>query len=744
MTNSSLEQVLQTFIGESTELLSEMEERLLALEGQPRDEEILNALFRTVHTIKGGAGIFGFEPVVDFAHIVENVLDRMRNGQVILARPLAELLLRCKDHLGALVDTVMKGDEASVELLRLGNDLKSRLNTYMGETGQPSAPATETLPYVPSGGRVAKRESATALPVEASANVQREEGRVANEAWHLSVRFGPDVLRHGLDPLSCLRYLATLGKVVSATAIWDTLPEPVAFDPETCYLGLEVDLKTSATKQAIADAFQFVRDEIRIRIIPPQAQVGEYLVALEEMTEGDPIRLGEMLVKTGALTTYELEETLRLQAERGRDETSPPRVGEVIVENSLAVPEVVEAALHRQQQRRDQAISVARHVRVDAGKLDRLIDLVGELVVVGASQGLTAKRLGDATLMESASVLSRLVEEIREVALRLRMVQIGETFSRFQRVVRDLARDLDKEVKLEVNGAETELDKAMVERLADPLTHLVRNSLDHGIERPSDRAAAGKPLQGQLALNAYHDSGSIVIEVADDGRGIDTKRVLAKAIQAGLVSHDAKPSETEILQLIFEPGLTTAAQVTDLSGRGVGMDVVRRAVEGLRGTIEVESILGVGTVVRVRLPLTLAIIDGFLVGIAGAFYVAPLDMVVECLDLTDAQGNQGRGYLNLRGEVLPLLWLRRTFATGEAETKVRQSVVVVQYGGRKAGLVVDQLLGEFQTVIKPLGEVFRRLSGISGATILGSGEVALILDVPALIQQAAVRTVTTA
>ncbi|CAK0780296.1 hypothetical protein CCP3SC15_720011 [Gammaproteobacteria bacterium] len=351
-------------------------------------------------------------------------------------------------------------------------------------------------------------------------------------------------------------------------------------------------------------------------------------MALEEMTEGDPIRLGEMLVKTGALTTYELEETLRLQAEHesthasGDNPPPPLRVGEVMVEHSLAVPEVVEAALHQQQQRREKAMAAARHVRVDATKLDRLIDLVGELVVVGASQGLTAKRLGDAVLMESASVLSRLVEEIREVALRLRMVQIGETFSRFQRVVRDLARDLDKEVRLEVNGADTELDKAMVERLSDPLTHLVRNSLDHGIERPSERAAAGKPLQGQLALNAYHDSGSIVIEVADDGRGIDSERVLAKAIQAGLVSHDARPAETEILQLIFEPGLTTAAKVTDLSGRGVGMDVVRRAVEGLRGTIEVESLRGVGTVIRVRLPLTLAIIDGFLVGIAGAFYVA--------------------------------------------------------------------------------------------------------------------------
>ncbi len=720
MSNPNLDQVLQTFVSESTELLVQMEEILLALEGKPNDEETLHALFRTVHTVKGGAGIFGFDAVVDCAHIVENVLDRLRNGQVVLDHALIEWLLKSRDHLSGLVETVSTGNEPEPALIEDGKKILAALAGYAGE----------------------KHASKPGLPVEATGRVEREDPResisVTNEAWHLSVRFGADVLRNGLDPLSCLRYLGTLGEVVSATAIWDTLPEPAIFDPETCYLGLEVDIKTSATKQAIADAFQFIREEIRIRILPPQATVADYLATLEEMADGDAPRLGDLLVKMGALTTYELEEALRLQAERER-ETPPPRMGEVMVENSLAVPEVVEAALQHQQQRREQT-ATARHVRVDAGKLDRLIDLVGELVVVGASQGLLAKRLGDSALTESASVLSRLVEEIREVALRLRMVQIGETFSRFQRVVRDVARDLQKEVKLEVNGAETELDKAMVERLADPLTHLVRNSLDHGLELPADREAAGKPSQGTLALNAYHDSGSVVIEVADDGRGIDHQRVLAKAVAAGLMSHDAKPSHAEILQLIFEPGLSTAATVTDISGRGVGMDVVRRAVDALRGTIEVESQLGIGTVVRVRLPLTLAIIDGFLVGIGGSFYVAPLDMVVECLDLVDAQGNQHRGYLSLRGEVLPLLWLRRVFAAGDVDTEVRQSVVVVHHNGRKAGLVVDQLLGEFQTVIKPLGEVFRRLSGISGATILGSGDVALILDVPALIQHAIVRT----
>lgn len=732
MSNLNLEQALQTFVTECNELLSQMEGTLLALETNPNDEETLNALFRTVHTIKGGAGIFGFDPVVEFSHVVENVLDQLRNGQLLLDRSLTELLLCCKDHLGVLVEMVMRKEDVTTQM-QDGDDLKRQLNVHLKKINLPT-------PTVPAREKV---KPPSTLPIEAAVNVERKENKVSNEAWHISVRFGPDVLRHGLDPLSCLRYLAILGDVVSATAIWDTLPEVSIFDPETCYIGLEVDLKTSTTKQAIADAFQFMRDQIRIRILPPQAKISEYLATLQEMADGDTLRLGEMLVKTGALTTYELEEALRLQNKHEFVGKSPPRVGEVMVENSMATPEVVEAAIYRQHQRREQVAAAARHVRVDASKLDRLIDLVGELVVIGASQGLTAKRLGDTSLIESTSVLSRLVEEIREVALRLRMVQIDETFSRFQRVVRDIARDLGKEVKLEVTGAETELDKAMVERLADPLTHLVRNSLDHGIELPNERIAAGKPTQGQLALNAYHDSGSIVIEVADDGRGIDCDRVLAKAIQAGLAPQDAKLSETEILQFVFEPGLSTASKVTDISGRGVGMDVVRRAVEGLRGTIEMESVSGVGTVVRVRLPLTLAIIDGFLVGIAGSFYVAPLDMVVECLDLSADQ--DGRGYLSLRGEVLPLLWLSRIFATGETKTtgESHRSVVVVHYAGHKTGLVVDQLLGEFQTVIKPLGEIFRRLTGISGATILGSGEVALILDIPSLIQQASARPTTT-
>jgi two-component system, chemotaxis family, sensor kinase CheA len=365
-----------------------------------------------------------------------------------------------------------------------------------------------------------------------------------------------------------------------------------------------------------------------------------------------------------------------------------------------------------------------------------LIDLVGELVIAGASANLLAQRSGQSDLIESTSILARLVESIRDSALQLRMVQIGETFNRFNRVVRDGGRDLGKEIDLDITGADTELDKSVVEKLGDPLMHLVRNAIDHGIEPADTRLQNGKPGKGTIRLNAYHDSGSIVIEVIDDGGGLPREKIRRKAIEKGLLAEDAYLSDAEVASLIFEPGFSTADAVTNISGRGVGMDVVRRNIQSLRGTVEVQSADGVGSTFVIRLPLTLAIIDGFLTGVGKASYVVPLDSVVECIELQNLDSE--RNYLNLRGEVLPFVRLREMFEIdGDAPT--RQNVVIVQYAGHKAGLVVDQLLGEFQTVIKPLGVIFRHLRGIGGSTILGSGEVALILDVPALIELATSR-----
>jgi two-component system chemotaxis sensor kinase CheA len=508
-------------------------------------------------------------------------------------------------------------------------------------------------------------------------------------------------------------------------------------DPESCYLGFEIGLRSRASKAEIEAVFEFVQDDCEIRILPPESRIEEYMALIRSLPEDD-LRLGEILVRCGTLTEKELAGALAIQS-GVEDRTGEPArpLGEIILDSGMVRPAVVEAALEKQKQSRDAKSQENRVLKVDAEKLDHLINLVGELVISGAAASVFAKRSRDLALQETTSNIARLVEEIRDSALQLRMVQIGETFRRFNRVVRDVAKELGKEIELVITGAETELDKTVVDKIGDPLTHLVRNSMDHGIESTENRIARGKSPRGTVRLNAYHDSGNVVIEVSDDGNGLNRDRILAKALEKGLISAGQSLTDAEVYQLIFEPGFSTAAKVTNLSGRGVGMDVVRRNIEALRGTVEVRSQDGQGSMFRIRLPLTLAIIDGFLIGVGSSSYVVPLDMVVECVELTEADRLAAgeRNFVNLRGELMPFIRLRDHFhEAGQASR--RENIVVVRHAGQKAGLVVDALMGEFQTVIKPLGQVFSGLRGISGSTILGTGDVALILEVPALIQRA--------
>jgi two-component system chemotaxis sensor kinase CheA len=429
------------------------------------------------------------------------------------------------------------------------------------------------------------------------------------------------------------------------------------------------------------------------------------------------------------LTPHELDAALAAQR-ASTDEA--PKLGTILIEQGVVAPAVVDAALAKQKQIVEAKRTESRSVRIDADKLDQLIDLVGELIIATASTNMIARRARVVELQEQAARLSGLVEEVRESALQLRMVKIGATFNRFQRVVHDVSRETGKDIRLIVSGEDTELDKTVVERLADPLTHLVRNAIDHGIEAPAVRRARNKPAHGTVRLNAFHDSGSVVIEVSDDGGGLKRDRILAKGIERGLVSADAGLSDGEIFDLIFEPGFSTAEQITNLSGRGVGMDVVKRNITALRGTVNLSSQEGVGTTVAVRLPLTLAIINGFLVGVGKSVFVLPLDAIEECVEF---QPTPNHDYTNLRGNVLPFIRLRELFNV-EGPPPARENIVVVQHAGQTTGLIVDTLHGEFQTVIKPLGKLFSQVKCISGSSLLGTGEVALILDVPALLQQA--------
>jgi len=711
----NFDSALPTFIAESRELLQNMEEALLRIEQSPDDADTINAIFRAAHTIKGSAGLFGLDDIVAFTHVAESVLDKVRSGELRVAGELVALLLATGDHMTELVNNAADGGELTATVRDTGQTLIDQLNVYLG------------------GGGAAAHAATSKVPVEYELPHTTEGGgQVETDLWHISLRFGLDVYRSGMDPLSFIRYLGTLGDIHHMLTLFDAMPAAQAMDPESCYLGFEISFKSNAEKAAIESVFDFVSENCQIRILPPRSKITEYLRFIADM-QGEELRVGEMLVRCGTLTQHELEAALKLQHAEGTEHPRP--IGEVLMDAELVPPPVVAAALEKQRQVKESKSSEANLIRVDAEKLDQLINLVGELIIAGASTTLIAQRAGVPELLEATATLSRLVQEVRDSALTLRMVQIGGTFSRFQRVVRDVSKELGKDIDLVISGADTELDKTVVERIGDPLTHLVRNSMDHGIEAADVRLARGKPAKGTLKLNAYHDAGSIVIEVSDDGGGLNKARILKKAIERGLIDDSAVLSDKEIHNLIFEAGFSTADVVSNLSGRGVGMDVVRRNIEALRGTVDLDSVEGRGSTVRIRLPLTLAIIDGFLVGVGSATYVIPLDMVVECIELgaTDHDDSDKR-YLNLRGEVLPYRRLREHFQVHGKATR-RENIVVVRYGDEKAGLVVDELLGEFQTVIKPLSSIFQHLEGIGGSTILGSGEVALILDVPGLMKQ---------
>ncbi len=730
----SIDQIRETFVLEARELLQSMDECLLRMEKAPADKETVDALFRSVHTIKGSGGMLEFDPIVDFAHVVESLLGMIRDGRVPITKDLIALLLSCGDHLGVLVDTVAeRGADPDPDVLTRGQAFIERLNVYA--TAVSDQPVSMQVP------------------------------KVRNENWHISLRFGRDVLRHGMDPLSVSRYLQTLGEIVSVTSLFDAMPNADQVDAESCYLGLELDFKSDADKQTISEAFEFVRDQCQVRILSPHSRVSDYVDLINALPE-DKNRLGELLVESGALTAEELQEGLHIQrcpagvrfndcvykrdgfcdgkqclsdptvrrrfAFAGGDVKSRPAPDHVPASEDER-REIVNSAPEKQKRGGEQRRQERNFIRIPADKLDLLINLVGELVIASASTALRARQAGNSELVESASLVTRLVDEIRGNSLQLRMVPIGDTFSRFKRVVHDLSRELNKDIEIVVSGADTELDKTVVERISDPLMHLVRNAIDHGIEPADRRVALGKSATGTLKLNAFHDSGIIIIEVSDDGAGLNRETILAHAVERGLVDPEQTLSEDDIYKLIFEPGFSTAEYITSLSGRGVGMDVVRKSVEALRGTIEIETRQGAGTTIRIRLPLTLAIIEGFLMAVGNTSYVVPLDMVVECVELDETHISRGRNYIDLRGEVLPFLRLRDQFQDRSAVAR-RENIVVVQYAGHKAGLVVDKLMGEFQTVIRPLGKIFDNLPGISGTTILGSGEVALILDVPSLVQ----------
>lgn len=636
-----LSQFRETFFQEAAEHLQTMESGLLSLRPPDGDPEILNAIFRGAHSMKAGAGTFGFDVVGRFTHTLESLLDRMRSGEVGLSAKLTDLLLRSVDLLRALLDSAASGG-----------------------TGVP--PEMEELVAQLSG----VRDGGPDAPPKADTPVG--ERRRNSTEYAIEFEPGPEVFRLGLDPLLVLRDVAELGRVLSVEADLRRLPPVGELEPEECYLAWRIRLQTSAGEDEVRDVFAFFE--------------GVAEVSVEAV------------------------------AEHGAGPSDQPRLGE-------------------------RASSRETSIRVSSAKVDRLIDLLGELMIAQSvatqiMDGYTPDRLPH--LQEAMTDIERYTLELQERAMRIRMLPMGTIFNRFPRLVHDTAQALGKDVELRIGGEETELDKGMVERIADPLTHLVRNAVDHGIELPEDRRGAGKPAQGLLRLSAFHQGGNVVIEVADDGRGLDTARIRRKGIERGLIAAEDDLTDEQIQALIFRAGFSTAERVSDLSGRGVGMDVVKRSVDALNGTVSLESAPGKGTCFRIRLPLTLAILDAMLLKVGEQTYVLPLVSIIESIqprrEHVRAIAGQGE-VITVRGEPLPLLRLHRIFNVAtEITDPARGLVVIIEHGSGEAALLVDEILGQQQVVVKSLETNFRKVEGITGATILGDGRAALILDVAEIME----------
>jgi two-component system chemotaxis sensor kinase CheA len=630
---------------------------------------------------------------------MENVLERLRGGQIELSNELVHLLLLCNDHLRELL-VVGESDESAAMLdLPAGASLLSELKRYQ----QADAPA----------------------PTEGTAS------KAVGTQSHA------DIFRTGFDPLSFVTYLQRLGSIVRVQTVWRERPPLAVLDVTECFFGLELTLESVEDESRIRETFEFVEDESFISILPPHATLQEYRATAQKLNalygESFEDQIKRWLAG-GVLTPSEADAVRAEPQTATASEASSPTAHVASTASANATAGDIKKMAASAPDRRPLSRNEGQYVRIEASKLDRLINRVGELVIAASGTTILAQQRKDVEFLESVAVINSLVENIRDDALTLRMVPVGDIFSRFPRLVHETSQLLGKSIRLEIKGADTEIDKSMVEKLSDPLMHIVRNALDHGLETSAVRLATGKPETGTVTLNAYHDAGAVVVEIRDAGGGINRDKVLAKAIQRGLVAEDRAMSDQEILQLIFLPGFSTAEAVSDLSGRGVGMDVVKRNIEALRGVVEIQSKMGEGTVFRLRLPLTLAIIDGFRVEVNDATLVMPLDMMIECVDLPADAMQQRTRQVNVRDEWLPFVSLREMFGLPPATQN--EYIVIVHFGENRAGIVVDRLLGEVQAVIKPLGEIFKSLHGISGSTILGNGRPALVLDIPQLIQHA--------
>jgi len=697
--------ITEVFLNEAKEILVNLESDIVTLEEKKDDEEIINRIFRYFHTLKGSSGIAGFTGVYEFTHHLENLFDNVRSGEMPVTEVIIDILLNSLDW----VRGELFGDVVDEKQDVLKSEMISRIDDIMGESkDKPESDDSDFLSTVGAYSGVGE----------------------GVRYFKISIRFNEDIFFSGIDPLMIIEDLSMLGEFIYNRVDKSRLPDFVKLEPEKCYLSWEIVLKTEADEKKVRDVFLFVYEDNEIDI----ENVTEKYHGIQDGGYVPEKRLGELLVDRGLLKSRDLDEIVKEQIKHNA------KIGDIIVQKGLASEKDVVEAL-QEQEKIKKRIEVST-VRVDSGKLDNLMNLLGEIVIGQASIHRIADDLEEDMafrLINALYGLDRVTREFQEQIMSIRMVPVGGTFDQFRRFVRDTAQSLGKEIKLKIEGGDTELDKTVIERIGDPLKHMIRNAIDHGIEPAEERRKSSKSSYGTVTLKAYHQEGNVFIDIIDDGRGVSIERVKSKAVSLGMITPDEDISKEKLLSFLFNPGFSTAEKVGDLSGRGVGMDVVKTNIEELRGAIEIKTKEGEGTLVRVKLPLTLAIIEGMLIRIGESILIIPLLSVVETIQIKkeDYKTVEGKGELILvRGEYIPLVRLNELFGIEAEEKNPWEALfVIVESGSERIGIMIDDLVGQQQIVIKSIDRFITDSRAISGATILGDGRVALIVDIHGLAEE---------
>lgn len=707
------DEFISIFLSEANEIVEGLENDLVLLEDNKSDEDLLNKIFRSAHTLKSSAGTVGFTTMSELNHVAENLLEKVRSGKLDVTPTMITVLLEFLDTVKIMLQNIIdgKGEADGVNNIE---SLKAKIKAIADGN---EIDASVQAPTTASAAPTVKKETQTSTQAQAIEEPEKkEESLSGSNVFHISMSFKATIFDNGIDPLMFLNDLRDIGTISNLKIDSSNVPPISALeDPYTCYTQFSLDISTNSTLEQVQNIFLFVIDDNDINISDAKVSVHK-----EDKIE----------------TQKETQVAEETKEEKTIEETKSQKETKEEIKTEQAKPQTSAAKSQASSSVKVQAPST---VRVDTRKLDSLMNLIGELVIAQSRiMQLTQSLDIDNGLKEAVSSMDRTSRQIQEEVMNIRMMPVGPIFNQFHRYVRDLNLELNKEVKLVLKGETTEIDKNMLEQLSDPLKHIIRNSMDHGIERTKEeRIARGKPEFGTITMSAAHQEGHVVIEVSDDGNGLNKERIYNKAIEKGLLSKDGKYSDAEIYRTIFSPGLSTAEKITDISGRGVGMDVVRANVEKMKGKIEIKSEEGKGSTFIIKLPLTLAIIEGITFALGEQIYIMPLISIIEQMKVKNEQIKpfEGRGeMIKIRDEYLPLIRLHKVF---EIDTHIEDIdngiVVVVEAGYRRCAIFVDELLDQQQVVIKSLDSAFSKHSGISGGTILGDGRIALIIDIQGLV-----------